>query len=820
MSTRAFRGTFVAPVAVLLMGVCFDDAVALKPESAATAFSIVSAEVPRILPAGSQLSLEVKLRNEGTSVWKKDGLIRLTYRWTKGKAEHTAETGRRIRIGKTVRPGQEIKVRIPFQAPNDLGLHQLRWRLVTRGQGIFSPVNESDHQPSHVLIAPNLEYLFGWILPFAACGLALVATARGRKVTPSSALRDLASVSLILWGAVSIFGKPFLLYHDLEVHIEGKGVLIGASVAAFCALALLPWGQRLRAGLTWMAVTFGALLVWANILYARFFGDVLASGALQASRQAGALMESILALAQPRDFLLLPDLILGLVLVALSMTSVPPMKRVWGRKLKAATAVLLAVAAAPAFVLSVQAADSKMGTGRRNLQTIRSVQQLGLHGFELQDIWTRVIRHWRSSQLSAEETENLVSWFVGTAPDRSGSSEWFGAAEGMNLVMVQVEALQQFVIGLEVAGQEVTPNLNRLFQSGLWFSRVQSQIGQGRSSAADFIFNTSLLPVADSIAYEYPSNHYRTIARSLGEKGYQTIAAIPFKKFFWNRHVTFPAYGYSNNLFKEDFAPGEKIGWGLNDRDFLHQMLLRLGQEPEPFCAWLLPLALHHPYSSFPEQHKVLDLGSYEGSSYGNYLHGMSFADRAFAAFFQDLTTSALGSRTVVVLWGDHGSGLRRGKIPETKVFADNSNLNQLLRNRVPVAIWVPDRERQAQQIDIQAGQIDFAPTLLALLGVDPQPLAFLGRNLLNSPRAKPIVHPHGNWLTDDLAYLSKGKSFEEGACFGVKSMQRISVAKCQSANRQAVRELEISSQLLAHDLQDDISKQLAVRLSELQGSR
>ncbi|MEE8367857.1 MAG: sulfatase-like hydrolase/transferase, partial [Thermoanaerobaculia bacterium] len=313
-----------------------------------------------------------------------------------------------------------------------------------------------------------------------------------------------------------------------------------------------------------------------------------------------------------------------------------------------------------------------------------------------------------------------------------------------------------------------------------------------------------------------PSNHYRTVAQTLREEGYRTIAAIPFKKFFWNRHVTFPAYGYSNNLFKDDFAPGERIGWGLNDRDFLQQMLQRLGRIPEPFCAWLLPLALHHPYSSFPQQHRTLDLGSYEGSSYGNYLHGMNFADRAFAAFFQELTTSVLGTRTVIVLWGDHGAGLRRRDFPENAAIALDSNLDQFLGNRIPVAIWVPGRELQAQQFDMQAGQIDFPPTLLALLGVDPQPLAFLGRNLLNSPRPKPIVHPRGNWLSEDLGYLSKGRSFEDGVCFQVTSRQRLPVERCRNSNNQAQREIEISSRILTYDLQDEISKQLAVRLSVL----
>jgi len=37
-----------------------------------------------------------------------------------------------------------------------------------------------------------------------------------------------------------------------------------------------------------------------------------------------------------------------------------------------------------------------------------------------------------------------------------------GIAKDKNLIVVQMEALQQFVINLKINGKEVTPNLNRL----------------------------------------------------------------------------------------------------------------------------------------------------------------------------------------------------------------------------------------------------------------------------------------------------------------------------------------------------------------------
>ena len=48
----------------------------------------------------------------------------------------------------------------------------------------------------------------------------------------------------------------------------------------------------------------------------------------------------------------------------------------------------------------------------------------------------------------------------------------FGVATGANVVMVQAESLQAFVLGLTVRGQEITPFLNRWSRGSLLFSNV------------------------------------------------------------------------------------------------------------------------------------------------------------------------------------------------------------------------------------------------------------------------------------------------------------------------------------------------------------
>src|SRR5439155_1426889 len=180
-----------------------------------------------------------------------------------------------------------------------------------------------------------------------------------------------------------------------------------------------------------------------------------------------------------------------------------------------------------------------------------------------------------------------------------------------------------------VGDQDVMPHLRRWIADSLRFTNVTDQTSEGRTSDAEFVSLVSLLPLDHgAVAFQYPGNHYVGLPRVLAERGYATVSAVPFEPGFWNRRVMHPSYGFQQSLFESDFQLTEQIGWGLNDRDFLQQMVPRLEKLPRPFGAWLITLSLHHPFEDFPTRHKVLKLGGLEGTSFGNYLHTMRFFDQ------------------------------------------------------------------------------------------------------------------------------------------------------------------------------------------------
>ena len=107
------------------------------------------------------------------------------------------------------------------------------------------------------------------------------------------------------------------------------------------------------------------------------------------------------------------------------------------------------------------------------------------------------------------------------------------------------------------------------------------------------------------------------------------------------------------------------------------------------------------------------------------------------------------------------------------------------------------------------AGHVDVAPTVLALLGVDPAPHAFIGRNLLGEPGDGPVVGEYGCWRDAHRLFLQGDGFLEGGRCLDVGTLAPLPPDACAAPFAEARRTEEISSLVLEHDLQQQISNEL-----------
>jgi phosphoglycerol transferase MdoB-like AlkP superfamily enzyme len=768
---------------------------------------------PRLMETSQEIAVPITLVNSGERAWD-PARIHLSYHWLWLVPRELARRSRtvpyhdgiRSELGNApVAPGARVAVEGRILAPAAPGLYWLQWDMVEEGVTWFAQV--APRQPrTLVIVVPVPAWVFAPVpLLFALWAIYGLRDRGSRIREPRLSL----SIADVLWCAATLAAKPLILAHAALLEPTAVAywlILAVAIVVPLFGLMLLP--RRLRPWILLAVGIFCSLLILADVLYYRFFGDVLSTPAMLAARQTGHVWGSIGSLITPGLVWLVADWPFAIWLTVRISRRPPPELTFRARAMLTGAAFAGLVASG----LVVSAPQALASAPLDQMFRARSVvEELGPFGYHAYDAWNYARSTWLRPPVTAEQLQDAAAWFVERAPLRAGGTG-FGAARGRNLIVVQVESLQDFAVDFTVDGQEVMPHLRRWSADSLRFTNVTDQTSEGRTSDAEFTTMTSLLPLDHgAVAFRFPGNHYVALPRVLTEHGYATLSAVPFEPGFWNRQVMHPAYGFQQSLFEPDFQMTEQIGWGLNDHDFLQQMLPRLEKLPRPFAAWLITLSLHHPFEDFPAAHKVLKLGAIEGTPFGNYLHTMRFFDQALEDFRNGLARDGLLDDSLIVVFGDHDAGFSRDAALARTMRIDSGDAAWMLNDRIPLFIRA-GRAGQAGQAggdpDLvgersrPAGQTDLAPTVLALLGIDPAPLPYLGRNLLGSEENRPVPRPYGDWLDARHLYLADGG---DTACFDVAHRTIDAPSACAAEDARARRARELSRLVVIDDLQQQL---------------
>jgi hypothetical protein len=105
------------------------------------------------------------------------------------------------------------------------------------------------------------------------------------------------------------------------------------------------------------------------------------------------------------------------------------------------------------------------------------------------------------------------------------------------------------------------------------------------------------------------------------------------------------------------------------------------------------------------------------------------------------------------------------------------------------------------------AGQTDLAPTVLALLGIDPAPLPYLGRNLLGAADDRPVPRPYGEWLDATHLFVAGNA---DASCYDLRRRMLTAPSACAAEDGRARRARDLSRLIVIEDLQPQLRARLA----------
>jgi len=607
----------------------------------------------------------------------------------------------------------------------------------------------------------------------------------------------LASVSIL-------FAKLLMLRGFFYGDFEFSGVFIDlfTALGVTCLFELiLP--RRLRVGVAWGVNLILSAVFFSAAVYHSYFGSVPTYVVLGSLGQVPEIGNMVGGLIKPAYFIFFADLLAVALPLwvqkirrsksrkTLSFGGSPKSSRAsWGGTAGRMSRIVVSALLVVCLLLSGvwinrgSAISNEIvraeNIGFINYQVSTAIEKRKERDFLASTSPEEVARQLKELQQSFPYTDEQKNDSAGTAAEDSPA--YFGTAEGMNVVVVQMESFQNFPIRYKLDGEEVTPNLNALMNESFYFPHIYQQIGQGNTSDAEFISNTSIYPTAQiAMSTGYGDRVIPSSPRLLGDKGYKTATFQINNASFWDRNQLYPALGFQNFYDKPNYNNDKFNNFGASDEEMYRVGLEKIDEmtsDGSPFYVQFVTTASHAPFD-VPEEFPQLAIPDrLQNTQLGKYLNAQHYTDYALGKLIDGLKEKGLWDNTVLLVYGDHGGLSTAENDPAwvSSMLGISYDANAS-RFNIPLAIRVPGVEK-GETVELAGGQMDFVPTLMNLLGISLEQKSYtaFGRDLLNTDRNVIGIRyylPTGSFVGDGVLFIP-GEGFDDGTAISLDTHEKI----------------------------------------------
>ena len=477
-------------------------------------------------------------------------------------------------------------------------------------------------------------------------------------------------------------------------------------------------------------------LILTDITYFRGFQTVPSVLIFTQTANLDNLSGSILSMFSPYDILFVLDfVILGIYVFFTRKSYVRVQKRAIKTFLCTLIIPILFITYVPFNIYALKNKDVKNSYLFENYDPTNTVQYFSSIGYHIIDA-INVYKDSKPYKLTSEEKQEIKDYYK-FKNENLPNNKYYGMYKGKNLIIIQVESLESFLIGHKINGKPITPVMDSLIKQGVYFPNICEQVNEGTSSDSDLMINASMLPLRRGATFfRYPNRTYNSLPKILGKNGYESIAIHPDKGSFWNYKNGLTGIGFKNFKDFYSFNPDEIIGMGISDRTYFKQVVPKLKKLKQPFYSFNVTLTSHGPFD-LPQKMRKLNLDpELNNSKLGGYFESVHYTDTQIGYFLKLLDKAGLLDNTVVAIEGDH-TGVHKyyqdsiDNLSHKEPWYSNNGIP-----RIPLIIY--DKSKHVgKTFNVIGGQIDIMPTLLYGFGVPAKEYenTALGRNLFNTNR-------------------------------------------------------------------------------------
>ena len=250
-----------------------------------------------------------------------------------------------------------------------------------------------------------------------------------------------------------------------------------------------------------------------------------------------------------------------------------------------------------------------------------------------------------------------------------------GILEGMNLFVIQAEALQSFVVNLSVNNKKIMPYMNILLEEDdmFFFKNMHTSVGLGNTSDAEFVVNTGYYPLGDlTINWEVKDNLFdiQSLPKMFND-GYRSYSYNPtIEGFYAHKYVHENFYNFYEFKGFESFD--KKYPYNSNLDLYLHKKWVsdkaildfalidgkRTIDEGENFYIFAQTITPHYPFVDLKDyQNNKISVNGVS-KKFNNYLSQVNYIDMVLYQFI--IKAKQELPNTVFMIYGDHGNTLSK----------------------------------------------------------------------------------------------------------------------------------------------------------------
>ncbi|MCM3758718.1 LTA synthase family protein [Sporosarcina aquimarina] len=524
------------------------------------------------------------------------------------------------------------------------------------------------------------------------------------------------------------------------------------SALLFLGISFLFKGTRKYTSLL-IVYTLMSILLYANVVYYRFFSDFITLPTIFQTQNFGDLGGSILTLLKPYDILFFVDVFIVFYL-RFSRKIQKQTTRIGYKKPVAIITVALAVS-----IINLGLAEaSRPQLLTRGFDRNYIVKYLGMYNYSIYDSVETMKASSQRALADSSDTTEVVNYTQSNYAEPNPN--YFGAAKGMNVIYLHLESFQNFIIDYKLNGEEVTPFLNALSkdQNTLYFDNFFHQTGQGKTSDAEFMLENSLFGLPQGSAFiTKAQNTYQSAPGILKDYGYTSAVFHGNKGSFWNRNEVYKSFGYDHFYdasYYDTSSPEDMAEYGLLDKPFYEQSKSYLSSLPQPFYTKFITVGNHFPYT-MNQDLVTIDKAETGDSSVDNYFQTARYTDEAIEQAFNQLKEQGLYDNSMIVLYGDHyGISHNHNKAMAQVMGEEITPQEGANLQRVPLFIHVPGMKGEANHT--YGGQTDLLPTLLHLLGIDTKDYVQFGSDLLSDEHNEVVPFRNGDFVSPEIDSINE----------------------------------------------------------------